>query len=264
MESNLVKFPRGWIRVGADSILQPTRVLAPACNLQLSQVPAAGFKLRLSRAPAAGCKSRLTPSYSWIEFRQLDTTCSCLKFWRLDASYGWLHPTADSSSDSCIRVAADSIQRLDTSYSWLCPTADSSSGGLIRLTAELSCGWLQVVTDSILRLTRVPVAGLEMRLTYTLIYQVNLRTCSAKYIFFFFFCFLLPDFSYHWFTLWLLLQGSWSSLKKLKKVWRSFKDLAATDSSCSGWLEPRQLLRDLWLYDYLQIFDPNTPWLPDI
>ena len=183
MESNLVKFPRGWIRVGADSILQPTWVLAPACNLQLSQVPAAGFKLRLSRAPAAGYKSRLTPSYSWIEFRQLDTTCSCLKFWRLDASYGWLHPTADSSSDSCIRVAADSIQRLDTSYSWLCPTADSSSGGLIRLTADLSCGWLQVVTDSILRLTRVPVAGLEMRLTYTLIYQVNLRTCSAKYIF---------------------------------------------------------------------------------
>ena len=128
---------------------------------------------------------------------------------------------------------------LDTSYSWLHPTADSSSGGWIWLKANsilwltMSCGWLE------LRLTRVPAARYELQLipfdlwlTHTLIYQVNLRTYSANYIIFIV-CFLPPDFSYHWFRLYLLLE----------EAWRSFKTLAATDSSCSsysscdGWFE---------------------------
>ena len=133
------------------------------------------------------------------------------------------------------------FRQLDTSYSWPHPTADSSSGGWIRLKA-----------DSILRLTRVPAARYELQLIlscgwlefYTLIYQVNLRTYSAKYIIFMV-CFLPTDFSYHWFRLWLLLQESWRSLKKLEEAWRSFKTLAVTDSSCSGWFELRWLIREL-------------------
>ena len=109
-------------------------------------------------------------------------------------------------------------------------------------------------------LTQVPVAWLEMWLTYTLISQVNLRTYSAKYIFFFFFSFLPPDFSYHWFRPWLLLQDPWNSLEKLEKAWRSFKTLAAIDSSCSSWFELRRLIRGLWPINYLQNFDPNASW----
>ena len=144
---------------------------------------------------------------------------------------------------------------LDTSYSWLHPTADSSSGGWIWLKANsilwltMSCGWLE------LRLTRVPAARYELQLipfdlwlTHTLIYQVNLRTYSANYIIFMI-CFLPPDFSYHWFRLYLLLE----------EAWRSFKTLAATDSSCSAWFELRRLTRDLRPIDYLQNFDPNAP-----
>ena len=189
---------------------------------------------------------------------------------------------ANWSSGGWIRIAADSVlrmtrvpaaryelqltpshgwlefKRLSTSYSWLHPTADSNSGGSIRLRADSSCGWLRVVADSILTLTRVSAAGLEMHLIYSLIYQVNLRTCSAKYIFFS--CFLPPDFSYHWFRLCLLLQDHWSSLEKLEKTWRSFETLAATDSSCSGWFELRRLIRDLRPIDYVQNFDPDGPW----
>ena len=108
-------------------------------------------------------------------------------------------------------------------------------------------------------LTQVPVAWLEMWLTYTLISQVNLRTYSAKYIFFFF-SFLPPDFSYHWFRPWLLLQDPWNSLEKLEKAWRSFKTLAAIDSSSSSWFELRRLIRGLWPINYLQNFDPNASW----
>ena len=45
------------------------------------------------------------------------------------------------------------------------PMADSSSGGLIRVEAVSSYGeWIQVTTDSILRLTLVPSAEYELRL----------------------------------------------------------------------------------------------------
>ena len=111
--------------------------------------------------------------------------------------------------------------------------------------ADLSSGrWIRLKADSILRLTRVPAARYKLQLIlscgwlefYTLIYQVNLRTYSAKCIIFMV-CFLPTDFSYHWSRIWLLLQEPWRSLKKLEEAWRSFMTLAATDSSCSGWFE---------------------------
>ena len=126
--------------------------------------------------------------------------------------------------------------------------ADSCSGGSI-----------QVAADSTLRLTWVRSVGPDLQLFYTLIYQVNLRTYSAKYIIFMV-CFLPPDFSYCWFRIWLLLQEPWSNLNKLEEAWRSFKALSATDSSCSGWFELRRPTRDLRPINYLQNFDPDAPW----
>ena len=174
--------------------------------------------MRLTRVPAAGYELRLTPSHSWLEFRRLDTSC------------GWLRPTADLSSCGWIRVTADSILRLTRVPAAGYDLRLIPSCGLTRVLAAryelqliLSCGWLEF---------------------YTLIYQVNLRTYSAKYIIFMV-CFLPTDFSYHWFRLWLLLQESWRSLKKLEEAWRSFKTLAVTDSSCSGWFELRWLIREL-------------------
>ena len=179
---------------------------------------------------SSGCLKfrRLDKSYGWLEFRWLDKSC------------GWFYPAADSSSGGWIRVAADSVllltrvpvaayelrltpnhgwlevYRLDTSCSWLHSTADSSSGSWIRLKA-----------DSILRLTHVQAARYELQLIlscgwlefYTLIYQLNLRTYSAKCIIFMV-CFLPTDFSYHWSRLWLLFQEPWRSLKKLEEASR--------------------------------------------
>ena len=233
--------------------LRPTRASAAAYDLRLSGVPTAGFKLRLSRVTAAGYKLRLTPSYGWLEFRQLDTSCGRLKFRSLDTSCGWLHSTADSSSGSWIRVATDSILwltlvpsagyrfrlilscgwldfwRLHTDCSWLCPTSDLSSGGWTRNVADLYFNISSIFKD--------------------LFCKIHL-----------FFCFLPPDFSYHWFRLRLLLQEPWSSLKKLENAWISFKTLAATGPSCSGWFELRWLIRDLRPINYLQNFDPDAPW----
>ena len=135
---------------------------------------------------------RLILSCGWLEFRRLDTSC------------GWLRPMADLDSGGWIRVT----------YRWLHPTDDSSSGG-----------WIRLKTDSILRLTRVPAPRSEMQLSlscgwlkfYTLIYQVNLRTYSAKCIIFMA-CFLPTDFSYHLSKLWLLLQEPWRSLRKVKEA----------------------------------------------
>ena len=152
------------------------------------------------------------------------------------------------------------FRQLDTSYSWLHLTADSSSGGWIRLKADsilrltASCGWFYSAAGS------SPPAGLDFRLTYTLIYQVILKTYSAKYIIFMV-CFLPTNFSYHWSRPRLLLQEeAWGSLKKFEEAWRSFKTLAATDSNCSHWFELWRLIRDLRPIDYLQNFDPDAPW----
>ena len=98
---------RDWIRIAADSILRLTRV------------PAAGYELQLSRVPAAGYKLRLIPSYDWLGFRWLDTSC------------GWLRPTAESSFSGWIRVAADSLL-------WL--TWALAAGYELQLTP--SYGWL--------------------------------------------------------------------------------------------------------------------------
>ena len=182
-------------------------------------------------------------SCGWTDFRRLDTSCGCFEARRLDTSYGWLQYSADSSSGGWIQVTADSIlqltqvpasgyelrqtpshgsfefRKLDTSYSWQHPTSDSSSSGWIRLKADsilrltTSCGWFYSEADL------SPSAGLDLRLTYTLVYQVSLRTYSAKYIIFMV-CVLPPDFSYHWSRLWLLLQEPWRSLRKLEEASR--------------------------------------------
>ena len=69
-------------------------------------------------------------------------------------------------------------------------------------------------------------------------------------------------FSADWFQLPLIqaLAAASRTLKKLEEAWRSFKTLAATDSSCSRWFELRRLTRDLRPIDYLQNFDPDAPW----
>ena len=116
-----------------------------------------------------------------------------------------------------------------------------------------SCGWFYAASDS------SQSVGLDLQLTYTLIYQVNVRTLSAKRIIFMV-CFLSPDFSYQWLSFCLLLQEPWRSLKKLEEAWRSFKALAATDFKRSDWFELRRLIRDLRPIDYLQNFDPDVLW----
>ena len=174
---------------------------AAGYKLWLSRVLAAGCKLRLSRVPAAGYKLQLTrvPA-AWYRLRPTPYH-GWLEFQQLDTSYSWLHPTAHSSSGGWIRLKADSILRLSTSCGWSYSAADSS-----------------------------PPAGLDLRPIYTLIYQVILRTYSAKYIIFMVY-FLPTDFSYHWSRLWLLLQEAWKSLRKLEEAWRNLKKLQ--EPSCN-------------------------------
>ena len=199
------------------------------------------------RGFSSGIELRLATAAADSVLR-LDTSCSC------SSPGDWIQVTTMSSSCGWIQVTAESILRLtrfpaawyglrptpyhgwlefrqlDTSYSWLHPTADLSSGGWIRLKADsilrltTSCGWSYSVADS------SPPAGLDLRLTYTLIYQIILRTYSAKYIIFMV-CFLPTDFSYHWSRLWLLLQEAWRSLRKLEEAWRNLKKLQ--DPSCN-------------------------------
>ena len=83
------------------------------------------------------------------------------------------------------------------------------------LQLTTSCGWFYPATDS------NSSDWTQMLLTYTLIYQVNLRSFSAKCIIFMV-CFLPPDFRYHWCRLWLLLQEPWRSLKRLEEAWKIF------------------------------------------
>ena len=139
-----------------------------------------------------------------------------------------------------------------------------------KLWLTLSCGWLKSwrldrsysrfhpEAGYKLRLIQDPPAGFDLLLSYTLIHPVNLRTYFAKYIIYIV-CFLPDDFSYHWFRLWLLLQGLWKTLKKLEEAWRSFKALASTDSSSSDWFELRRLIRDLRPINYLQNFESDPP-----
>ena len=106
--NNFIRFYPGFssrielwlVTATTDSLLRPTRVSAAEYELRLSRVPAAGYKLRLSRVAAAGYKLRQTPSYGWLEF------------WRLDTSYSWFYPAANSSSGRWIQFTADSVPRL--------------------------------------------------------------------------------------------------------------------------------------------------------
>ena len=164
----------------------------------------------------------LIPSYDWLEFQRLNTSCGWLKFWWLDKSCGWLEFQRTDMSSGWFHHTADSkFLRLDRSCGWFHDTAESSSSG-----------WLWVAADSILWLTQDPPAGFDLWLTYTLIYPVNLRTYSAKYIIFI--VSLLPaGFSYHWFKFWLLLQEPWRGLKKPKEASRLYLRLlwvAAADT----------------------------------
>ena len=180
-------------------------------------------------------------------------SCDWLEFQWLNTSYSWLHPTTDSSSNVCYDL------RLIPSCGWLCVAADSSSGGSIRITVDsvlqltTSCGWFYPAADS-------SSAGWT-RLAADLYFNISSKFkdlfCKVHNFYVFF---LPPDFSYHWFRLWLLLQEPWRSLSKLEEAWRSFKTLAATDSSCSGWFKLQQLIWGLQPVDYLQNFDPDAPW----
>ena len=208
-------------------------------------------------------KLRLILSCSQLKFWRLDTICSCLECRRLDSSYDWVKSWP-----------------LDTSFGWLHPTAYSSSGG-----------WIRVVADSILQLTRVPAAGYELQLTpsYGWLEFRRLDRSYRRFILWLtgscgwfysmadsssagwtrnvadlyfnissefkdLFCkihlFLL---STAWFQLPLFqtLAAASRTLKKLEEAWRSFKTLAVTDSSCSGWFELWRLIRDLRPFDYL-------------
>ena len=176
------------VTAAAYSILWLTRFPAAGYELQLSRSLAAGYKLHLSQVPTAGYKLRLTPSYGWHEFRRLDT------------GYSWFYPAANSSTGGRIQVTVDDILRL---------TRLPTVGYDLRLIP--SCGWFYSDADS------SPPAGLDLWRTYTLIYQVNLRTYSAKYTISMV-CFLPLNFSYHWLRLWLLLQEHWRSLRKLEEA----------------------------------------------
>ena len=184
---------------------------------------------------------RLILSCCWLEFWRLDTSCSCLEFRRLDTNYGWLHPTTDLNSGGWIRLKADSILRLAMSCGWFYPAADLSSGGLI-----------QVIVDSILRLTTscdwyYPASDLSSagwtRLASDLYFNISSK---FKHLFRKMHHFY-GLFSTAWFQLPLIqvLAAALRTLKKLEKVWKSLKNLAATDSSCSGWFELRRLIQDL-------------------
>ena len=169
----------------------------------------------------------------------LDTGSGFLESRRLDRSYNWVKfPRLDTSLNK-----AESILRPTR-----VPAAKTDS--ILRLTTN--CGWFYSEADS------TQPARLDLRLTYTLIYQVILRTYSAKYIIFIV-CFLPTDFSYHWSKLWLLLQEPWRSLRKLEETWRRFKALAATDSSCRGRFQLRRLIRDLRPINNLENLTPMPP-----
>ena len=135
-----------------------------------------------------GYKLWLTPSYSWLEFWRLDTSCSWLhpptdfssNGWiQRFSSSGWIQANADSRFVGWIRLKDDSVLqltmncawlevwRLNANYSWLHPLTHSSFGGWIQLKADSilrllwvvvdssssSSGWIRVTADSILLLT---------------------------------------------------------------------------------------------------------------
>ena len=187
-----------WIQVAADSILRLTQipVAGTSCSLFYPTADSSSSSwirvvavsiLWLTQVLVVGYKLQLILSCGWLEFRLLNTSCS------------WFYPMADSASGGWIKVTADSILQLTwvpaagyelqliPSHSWFHHTADSSSLGWIGVVANSSHGWFEflrldtncdwfhlaaisssggwigVVADSILWLTRVPVAKYELQ-----------------------------------------------------------------------------------------------------
>ena len=174
--------------------------------------PAAGYELWLSRVPAAGYKVWLSRVLAARYKLRLTPSSGCLEFRRLDKGCGWLLPTADLCFGSWIRVTGHYILRL---------TRVPVAGYDLRLIP--SCGWLRVATDSILQLTGV------RRLDSTDLYfniSSNFKDLFWKI------CHFYGLFSTEWFQLPLIqaLAAASRTLKKLEEAWSSLKKLQ--DPSC--------------------------------
>ena len=147
-------------------------------------------------------------------------SCGWLEFQWLDTSYIWLHPPADSSSNSWIQLKVDSIlwlttscgwlefRRNDTSYSWFHSRAD------YELRLILSCSWLSSASWT--------------RLAADLYFNISSKFkdlfCKVHHFYVFF-----PT---TWFQLSLIqaLAAAWRNLTKLEQAWGNLKKLQ--DSSC--------------------------------
>ena len=220
--------------------------------LRLTRVPAAGYELWLSRVPVAGCKLQLIPSCGW------------LKFWRLDTSCGWLRPTADMSSGGWIRVAAvlSSSGRIKvTADSILRLTRVPAAGDNLRLIP--SCGWLEFGRLDTSCSWSHPAAGYELWLTRVLPAGLDLRLfytliyLSSKFKDLF--CKIHHSYGLFftaWFQLPLIqaLPAASRTLKKHEEVSRLYLRLILAAAADS------MLIRDLRPIDYLQNFDLDAPW----
>ena len=109
---------------------------------------ATGYELRLFRVPAAGCKLRQSQFPAAGYKLRLTPSYGWFEFRWLDTGCGRLRPGAGLSSSSWIWVTADFILRL---------TRGPATGYDLRLIP--SHGWLQVAADSFLWLTRVRRLG---------------------------------------------------------------------------------------------------------
>ena len=142
---------------------------------------------------------------------------------------------------------------------WLCISTLNNERE--KQKKKSSSGWKRVAADSILRLFRVPVARYKLQLSpsWSWLWVVAVRPAadsrSAGWIrhaadiyfnipikFKNWFCKIHHFHSLFctcWFQLPLIqaLAAASRTLKKLDEAWRSFKTLAATDSSCDGRFE---------------------------
>ena len=122
------------------------------------------------------------------------------------------------------------ILQLTTSCGWFYPATDSNSAGWTRNAADLSFNISSKFKDLFCKIHHF--YGLLFTTWFQLPLMQALTTASR-------------------------------TLKKLEEAWGSLKrpqDSSATDSYCSGWFKLRRLIRGLWAIDYLQNFDPDTPW----
>ena len=166
---------------------------ATACYSCGRFYPAAGYELRLSWVQAAGYRLQLSRVLAAGYKLRLTPSDGWLEFQQLDTTYSWPHPTAHSCSHGWIRLKADSILRLTTSCSWFYSASDSS-----------------------------PPARLDLWLTYTLIYQVILKTYSANtsFLCFVFYQLISVTTDPGSGCCFKNLEGAWESLKKLEETSR--------------------------------------------